>query len=63
MYEIIDGKLFLSKESEPCLNEGNCLPVEEYLKAQTRFKLITDKDVKVYEEYIRDQWDMLNKCL
>jgi pyruvate ferredoxin oxidoreductase beta subunit len=63
MFEIIDGKLFLSKESEPCLNEGNCVPVEEYLKAQTRFKFITETDIKVYEEYIRDQWDMLNKCL
>jgi hypothetical protein len=45
---IIDGKLFLSKEFEPCLSDGNYVPVEKYLKAQTRFKNITEKCIKVY---------------
>ncbi|MHA2000424.1 MAG: thiamine pyrophosphate-dependent enzyme [Promethearchaeota archaeon] len=63
LYEIIDGKMFLSKESEPCLEADNRVPVVDYLKLQGRFKQIKPEHVKTYQKYIDDQWNFIHKML
>ncbi len=63
MMEIIDGKMFLNKESEHCLDPAKRGSIEEYFKAQSRFRLIDQHAIDVYKEYVDTQWDWINKCL
>ncbi|HME53470.1 MAG TPA: thiamine pyrophosphate-dependent enzyme [Candidatus Lokiarchaeia archaeon] len=63
IYEIIDGKMFISRESEPCLDPSKRLPVEEYLKTQGRFKHVDQEHIDTYQDYINKQWDSLAKML
>ncbi|MFX0099272.1 MAG: thiamine pyrophosphate-dependent enzyme [Candidatus Hodarchaeota archaeon] len=63
LYEIIDGKMFLSRESEKCLDPDKRLPVEKYFNLQKRFKNVDAASVKVYQDYIDNQWDFINKML
>ena len=63
LMEIVDGKLFLNKESEKCLEPKNRLSVKEYLEKQKRFAHIDDKVFSVYQEYVDAQWDWIHKCL
>jgi len=59
LYEIINGKLTLSKESKKHLDPSKRKPIAEYLKAQKRFKHLTDKEIEKYEKYIEDIWKEL----
>ena len=63
LYEIIDGKMFLSKESETFIDPKKRLSVEDYLKKQGRFKHLTQQHIATYQEYINAQWDFINKML
>jgi pyruvate ferredoxin oxidoreductase beta subunit len=63
MYEIIDGKMFLSKESEHCLDPKKRIPVADYLKRQGRFKHVTQQHIDTYQEYVNNQWDFIFKML
>jgi pyruvate/2-oxoacid:ferredoxin oxidoreductase beta subunit len=63
VYEIIDGKMFLSKESERCLDSTKRVPVEEYFKMQKRFNNIDPAAITIYQEYVDNQWDFINKML
>lgn len=63
MMEIIDGKMFLNKESEHCLDPSKRASVSDYLKAQGRFRLVDENAIAVYQEYVDAQWDWIMKCL
>ncbi|MFW9865386.1 MAG: thiamine pyrophosphate-dependent enzyme [Candidatus Thorarchaeota archaeon] len=56
LYEVINGKLALSKPSKRYLDSSKRKPIKEYLEAQKRFKSINDEILKAYEEYIDAMW-------
>jgi len=61
LYEIIDGKLILSKVSKKYLDSSKRKPIEEYLKAQKRFKNVTEEALEVYRKYIENMWNDIKK--
>jgi pyruvate ferredoxin oxidoreductase beta subunit len=61
LYEIIDGKLILSKVSKKYLDSSKRRPIEEYLKAQKRFKNVKEEELEVYRKYIEDMWNDIKK--
>ncbi|MBD3186859.1 pyruvate synthase subunit beta [Candidatus Bathyarchaeota archaeon] len=63
LFEIIDGKMFLSPESERCLDPSKRLKVEEYLKLQGRFKHIQPEHIEYYQEYVDNHWNFINQFL
>jgi pyruvate ferredoxin oxidoreductase beta subunit len=56
LYEVIEGKFSLSKDSKRFIDPDKRKPIEEYLKTQKRFKSITKEDMENYRSYIRDLW-------
>jgi pyruvate ferredoxin oxidoreductase beta subunit len=56
LYEVINGKLELSKPSKKYLDSSKRKAIKEYLEAQKRFKSINDEILKAYEEYIDAMW-------
>ena len=61
LYEVIDGKFILSKDSQRFLDPTKRKPISEYLNIQKRFKSISDDDVKNYQNYIEEQWKQIKK--
>jgi len=61
LYEVIDGRFILSKDSQRYLDSTKCKPVTEYLKIQKRFKSISDEDIENYQNYIEEQWKQIKK--
>ncbi len=61
MYEVINGKYFLSKDSQKYLDPSKRKPIEDYLKTQKRFDKITREEIKNYKQYIDDQWTEIRK--
>ncbi|MFX1275744.1 MAG: thiamine pyrophosphate-dependent enzyme [Promethearchaeota archaeon] len=57
LYEIINGKFQLSRDSKKYLVPSKRKPFEEYLQAQKRFKDISKDDIEIYQTYINDLWD------
>jgi pyruvate ferredoxin oxidoreductase beta subunit len=61
LYEVIDGKFILSKDSQRFLDPTKRKPISEYLDIQKRFKSISDEDIKNYQNYIEEQWIQIKK--
>ncbi|MFO8019689.1 MAG: thiamine pyrophosphate-dependent enzyme [Promethearchaeia archaeon] len=61
LYEVINGKFNLSRESKKILKKENRKPIHQYLDEQQRFSGITEEEVKDYEEYIDNLWIELQK--
>ncbi|MHA1489101.1 MAG: thiamine pyrophosphate-dependent enzyme [Promethearchaeota archaeon] len=61
LYEVINGKYFLSKDSQKYLDPNKRKPIEDYLKTQKRFDKITLEEIKNYKQYIDDQWTEIRK--
>lgn len=62
LYEIIEGKFHLSKDSRRYLDPKKRKPVEEYLSIQKRFRSITDEHIANYRDYIDNLWgDIQNR--
>jgi len=61
LYEVIDGKFILSKDSQRFLDPTKRKPISEYLNIQKRFKSISDEDIKNYQNYIEEQWIQIKK--
>jgi len=57
LYEVINGKLILSKDSKKYLDPSKRKPIEDYFKAQKRFANISQDDIEVYRRYIDDLWN------
>lgn len=56
LYEIIEGKFILSKDSRRFLDSSKRKPIEEYFNAQKRFRKISKEDIENYKRYINDLW-------
>jgi len=61
LYEVINGKFILSKDSSKYLDPKKRKPIIEYLKTQKRFKNISDEDIEIHKNYIEDQWKEIQK--
>ena len=61
LYEVINGKFILSKDSSRYLDPKKRKPIIEYLKTQKRFKSISDEDIERHKSYIEDQWKQIQK--
>ncbi|MHA2288007.1 MAG: thiamine pyrophosphate-dependent enzyme [Promethearchaeota archaeon] len=56
LYEVIKGRFILSKASQKFIDPTKRKPIFEYLKAQKRFKDISEDEINQYRSYIEDQW-------
>jgi len=61
LYEVIDGKFILSKDSQRFLDPTKRKPISEYLNIQKRFKNISDEDIENHQNYIKEQWKQIKK--
>jgi len=61
LYEVINGKFILSKDSKRFLDPTKRKPIEEYLKIQKRFRTISDSQIENYKQYIGDQWEAIKE--
>ena len=56
LYEVIEGKFQLSRDSKKYINPDKRKPIELYLKAQKRFSSVSQDDINNYKSYINDLW-------
>jgi pyruvate ferredoxin oxidoreductase beta subunit len=61
LYEVINGKFILSKDSKRFLDPTKRKPIEEYLKIQKRFRTISDSQIENYRQYISDLWETIKE--
>jgi pyruvate ferredoxin oxidoreductase beta subunit len=61
LYEVIEGKFVLSKNSSKYLDPKKRKPIIEYLNTQKRFKNISDEDIEIHKSYIENQWKQIQK--
>ena len=61
LYEVIEGKFVLSKNSSKYLDPKKRKPIIEYLNTQKRFKNISDEDIERHKSYIENQWKQIQK--
>lgn len=64
LYEIIEGKLVLSKVTRDQVEgKKKRKPVSEYFKTQTRFRTLSDAQIAEIQEEIDKQFELYNTCL
>lgn len=63
LYEIINGKFILSRDSRKHLDPSKRIPIEDYLKTQKRFKNISQEQIEINHQYINNQWKEIEKRL
>lgn len=56
LYEYYDGKLTVSGPSRPYMDPAKRKPLEEYLKLQGRFRVITDELINEIKKYVNENW-------
>lgn len=56
LFEVIEGKFILSRDSERYLDSSKRKPIEDYLNAQKRFANLSHEDIDTYKKYIDDLW-------
>ncbi|MEA2090019.1 MAG: pyruvate synthase subunit PorB [Thermoproteota archaeon] len=57
LFEIERGKLKLSSPSARLVDKSKRKPIEQYVKAQRRFRLLTNKDIEVLQRWIDENWE------
>lgn len=63
LYEIIDGRLFLTGKSKKIAKSGKLKPIDDYIKAQSRFKSISSEQIKAIQEIVDKRWhDITNRA-
>jgi len=63
LYEIESGVFRLTGVSRALLDKSKRKPVIEYIKIQGRFSHLSEKDVRVLEEYVDRLWEDIKKML
>ncbi len=56
LFEIENGKFHLNNPSINLLDPERRKPLEEYLRIQERYKLMTVEDIKKYKDWISEEW-------
>ncbi len=57
LYEIENGEFKLSPPSARLLDKSKRKPVELYLKAQGRFRNLTDRDISEIQQWVDETWE------
>ena len=63
LYEIIEGKFILSKDSRRFLDASKRKPIEEYFNSQKRFRKISKEEIENHKRYINDIWNEIEQRL
>ncbi|MFW9945236.1 MAG: thiamine pyrophosphate-dependent enzyme [Candidatus Odinarchaeota archaeon] len=63
LYEIIERKFILSKDSRKFLDASKRKPIEEYFNLQKRFRKISKEEIENYKRYINDLWNEIEQRL
>ena len=63
LYEVIEGKYILSKDSRRFLDASKRKPIEEYFNSQKRFRKISKEEIQNHKRYINDLWNEIEKRL
>ena len=63
LYEVYDGKFSLSHTNKKYLDPTKRKPIEEYFRAQRRFRDISQKEIEIYHHYISDLWKNIGRRL
>ncbi len=63
LYEVIEGKFILSKDSRRFLDASKRKPIEEYFNSQKRFRKISKEEIENHKRYINDLWNEIEKRL
>ena len=63
LYEIIEGKFILSKDSRRFLDASKRKPIEEYFNSQKRFRKISKEEIENHKRYINDLWNEIEQRL
>jgi len=63
LYEVIDGKFNLTQKSKKYLDESKRKPIEDYFKAQKRFRDLNQSEIDTHKAYINDVWKEIKRRL
>ena len=61
LYEIENGEFKLSPRSAPLVDKSKRKPVELYLRAQGRFRNLTDEDIAEIQRWVDETWEKYKK--
>ncbi|MHA1728221.1 MAG: thiamine pyrophosphate-dependent enzyme [Promethearchaeota archaeon] len=61
LYEVLNEQFTLSKPSKLLTDPNKRKPVEEYLKAQNRFKHLTNEGINEIKNYVSSLWKKIEK--
>jgi len=56
LFEIENGRFQLTGPSASLISKEKRKPIENFLKIQERYKLMTDEDTRVFKDWIDDSW-------
>ena len=56
LFEIENGRFHLTGPSASLISKEKRKPIENFLKIQERYKLMTDEDIRVFKDWIDDSW-------
>jgi pyruvate ferredoxin oxidoreductase beta subunit len=56
LYEIVSGEFKLTAASEKLVEKRKLVPVREYFRAQSRFKILTDAQIEEIQKQIDVKW-------
>jgi pyruvate ferredoxin oxidoreductase beta subunit len=57
LYEIINGQFRLTAASEKLVEKRKLIPVRDYFRSQSRFKILTDAQIGEIQKQINAKWD------
>ncbi|PKN80031.1 MAG: 2-ketoisovalerate ferredoxin oxidoreductase [Deltaproteobacteria bacterium HGW-Deltaproteobacteria-1] len=56
LYEIVNGEFKLTAASEKLVEKRKLVPVQEYFRTQSRFRLLTDAQIADIQQKIDEKW-------
>jgi len=56
LYEIVNGEFKLTAASEKLVEKRKLVPVREYFRSQSRFKILTDEQIAAIQSQIDTKW-------
>jgi len=56
LYEIVNGEFKLTAASEKLIEKRKLVPVREYFRAQSRFKILTEEQIADIQNSIDAKW-------
>ena len=56
LYEIVNGEFKLTAASEKLVEKRKLVPVREYFRAQSRFKILTEAQIADIQNQIDAKW-------